>query len=495
MGTEPTSIKNEQNKTIVRLTIEKGESQKKEYFFKDTFRIGRVDTCAVKIDDGLVSRDHLEISYKEGKWFIADLFSSNGTYLNGNKIDHIILSNPIKLELGKNGPIINLELIKDTESKPSSSGASDTDSSLQNYIQRYFEQEGNNPNAGDHTRMIQQAFKVVQKKQSKKYWLIIAVVAFMGLLASAYAVYQHIKANEQKELAESIFYQMKGIDIQLSKLSSVVENTGNTEVEQTIEKMRGDYNRMEKIYDKYVGELDVYDLSEEDRLILKMARLFGECEISMPENFVGEVKTFINKWKSSPRLKSAITRAQENNYVRPIIEAFLKQSLPPQFFYLALQESDFKFDIVGPITRYGYAKGMWQFIPMTARQYGLETGPLVELNQYDPLDDRFNVPKATNAAAKYIKFIYQTEAQASGLLVIGSYNWGENNFRRLVNELPEDPKQRNFWNLLVKYRERIPDETYNYVFYIFSAAVIGENPRLFGFDFDNPLLSSLQQLN
>ncbi|HQF42933.1 MAG TPA: hypothetical protein PK073_08455, partial [Ignavibacteriaceae bacterium] len=72
---------------------------------------------------------------------------------------------------------------------------------------------------------------------------------------------------------------------------------------------------------------------------------------------------------------------------------------------------------------------------------------------------------------------------------------GENNFRRLVNELPEDPKQRNFWNLLVKYRERIPDETYNYVFYIFSAAVIGENPRLFGFDFDNPLLSSLQQLN
>jgi len=101
MGTEPTSIKNEQNKTIVRLTIEKGESQKKEYFFKDTFRIGRVDTCAVKIDDGLVSRDHLEISYKEGKWFIADLFSSNGTYLNGNKIDHIILSNPIKLELGK----------------------------------------------------------------------------------------------------------------------------------------------------------------------------------------------------------------------------------------------------------------------------------------------------------------------------------------------------------------------------------------------------------
>jgi len=34
---------------------------------------------------------------------------------------------------------------------------------------------------------------------------------------------------------------------------------------------------------------------------------------------------------------------------------------------------------------------------------------------------------------------------------------------------------------------RVPDQTYNYVFYIVSAAVIGENPRLFGFQFDNPL--------
>ena len=493
MSSQLHSPKVEFNKPVVHVIIEKGESTKKEYFFKDSFRIGRVDTCAVKIDDGLVSRDHIEVSFKDGKWWVADLFSSNGTYLDGKKINHLILSDPVKLELGKNGPIISLDLISDTGS--SSVNGSKVDGNLASYIDRYFKEEGNNPNAGDHTRMIQQAFKVVKKKQSNKYLIIISGIVFVSLIITAYAVYQHIKAGEQKELAESIFYQMKSIDVQLSKLSTVVENTGNKEVEQTIEKMKDDYDRMQKIYDKYVGELDVYDLSEEDRLILKMARLFGECEINMPDNFVNEVKTFINKWKSSQRLKLAINRAKENNYTRPIIEAFLKQDLPPHFFYLALQESNFKFDVVGPITRYGFAKGMWQFIPMTARQYGLKTGPLVDLNQYDPMDDRFDVAKATTAAAKYIKYIYQTEAQASGLLVIGSYNWGENNFRKLVNELPQDPKQRNFWNLLVKYRDRIPDETYNYVFYIFSASVIGENPRLFGFDFDNPLLSSMQQIN
>ena len=91
-------------KPFVRVIIEKGNPPKKEYFFKDTFRVGREDSCAVKIDDGLVSRDHIEVSFKEGKWWIADLFSSNGTFVDGKKIDHLIISDPIKLELGKNGP-------------------------------------------------------------------------------------------------------------------------------------------------------------------------------------------------------------------------------------------------------------------------------------------------------------------------------------------------------------------------------------------------------
>ena len=37
------------------------------------------------------------------------------------------------------------------------------------------------------------------------------------------------------------------------------------------------------------------------------------------------------------------------------------------------------------------------------------------------------------------------------------------------------------------YGDKIPQETYDYVLHIISAAVIGENPRIFGFDFENPL--------
>jgi hypothetical protein len=67
------------------------------------------------------------------------------------------------------------------------------------------------------------------------------------------------------------------------------------------------------------------------------------------------------------------------------------------------------------------------------------------------------------------------------------YNWGENQVLPLVRSMPLNPKDRNFWQLLARHKDKIPKETYDYVFYIFSAAVIGENPRLFGFDFDNPL--------
>ncbi len=112
---------------------------------------------------------------------------------------------------------------------------------------------------------------------------------------------------------------------------------------------------------------------------------------------------------------------------------------------------------------------------------------MVELQRYDPRDERHDFIKSTEAAARYLRDIYDTDAQASGLLVIASYNWGENKVIDLIRKMPENPRERNFWRLLKNYRERLPDETYNYVFYIFSAAVIGENPRIFGFKFDNPL--------
>jgi hypothetical protein len=218
-----------------------------------------------------------------------------------------------------------------------------------------------------------------------------------------------------------------------------------------------------------------------------VARVFGECEITMPPEVIDEVERYIDLWKRSPKLVRAVQRAEELGYAKSVEAMMMEYDMPPQFFYLALKESDFDSTICGPPTRFGIAKGVWQFIPTTARDYGLRTGPLVDFPRHDPRDERHNVEKSTRAAARYLRDIYSTEAQASGLLVIAGYNWGHNNVRGLIRKLPENPRERNFWTFLVTYRDKLPKETYDYVFYIFAAAVIGENPQLFGFSFPKPL--------
>ena len=99
---------------------------------------------------------------------------------------------------------------------------------------------------------------------------------------------------------------------------------------------------------------------------------------------------------------------------------------------------------------------MWQFIPETGKRFGLNIGPLAAQSSVDQFDDRFNWEKATPAAAKYIKEIYSTDAQASGLLVMASYNWGEWRVIDYLRKMPANPRQRNFWKFLAQYREQIP---------------------------------------
>ena len=204
-------------------------------------------------------------------------------------------------------------------------------------------------------------------------------------------------------------------------------------------------------------------------------------------DYIREVNRYIQRWQSTGRFTRALKLAQDLGYPQRITQALMAQGLPPQYFYLAMQESDFDRFRSGPPTRWGIAKGMWQFIPETGQKYGLKIGPLYAVPRPDPIDERLQWQKATDAAAHYIKDIYATDAQASGLLVMASYNWGERRVIDILKTMPADPRQRNFWQLLAQHGKELPQQTYDYVFYIVSAAVIGENPRLFGFQFDNPL--------
>jgi len=278
-------------------------------------------------------------------------------------------------------------------------------------------------------------------------------------------------------MAASSFYSIKDLELKLSESSP--------ETVPPLERKR--LKDLQQRYDQLLTELSVYSsgLNEKDRIIYRMARVFGETEVNLPEEFLEEVYRYIAKWQSNDRLNKVFLQASHQGIIPKIVDSLVAQDLPPQLLYLAVQESHLDPKAVGPKTRFGIAKGIWQLLPSMATEYGLRTGPLVDLEKYDPRDERSDVEKSSRAAAQFLRFLYLTEAQASGLLVMASYNWGPTRINNLIRKLTKNPQDRNFWKLLERFK--IPQETRDYVFYIFSAAVIGENPRLFGFDFDNPL--------
>ena len=189
------------------------------------------------------------------------------------------------------------------------------------------------------------------------------------------------------------------------------------------------------------------------------------------------------------RFAAAVKRAQDNGYTRTIAAEFMaRRTAAAVSSTWRMQESDFSRFAAGRRRAGASRKGCGSSSRRRAGDTACRSGRSRKVAGSGPgTTSGCDWEKATRAAASYIKDIYATDAQASGLLVMASYNWGEQRVIDLLRKMPSNPRERNFWKLLEKYRGRMPLETYNYVFSIVSAAVIGENPRLFGFQFDNPL--------
>lgn len=529
-----------------------------ERLFTEPFTIGRGMQATLHVDSGRVSRIHAEVVFEDGGWVLRDADSTNGTYIDGERIDSVPLEGDMVVRLGREGPTLYLSV--DPADRDASAGGNTTeaevatpflegfsestpeeddtsperqgrdfrgdrtgaggttvpssetpeasdDPSVSQVIRRYFNAEDDGT-AGDRTRMIRQAYQQVQAEQKRTYGGIIGVVALLLVIALGFAIWQQIRVERMEQTAQGLFFEMKEQDLATAQLRLVAEETGNAALEAQLDDLVEPRRRQAELYEGYIEELGMYrSLSEEEREIYRVARIFNESEFSIPAGFVREVKDVIREWQNSSRFENAMLRAERNGYTPVIVRTMQEYGLPPEFFYLAMQESNFNECAVGPETRWGIAKGMWQFIPTTGQAYGLTPGPRSELRVCDDLDDRHDFAASTDAAARYLLNIYTELAQASGLLVMASYNWGEHRVasklddlpetpldlvRRDLEDVPENPQQRNYWRFLNEYRDRMPDETKNYVLHIFAAAVIGQNPRLFGFDFDNPLAPYLE---
>ena len=222
-----------------------------------------------------------------------------------------------------------------------------------------------------------------------------------------------------------------------------------------------------------------------ERLIRDVALAFGDYPHAIPTRFLEAVEIQIKRWQSSNELRQAIIRLDESKVLPIIYRGFSDEGLSPHFIYLALIASGFRSDHVNGDPLRGYAKGLWQLTDDQATRAGLRLGPKSETERYDPDDERFDIKMATTATATILREIYVSDAQGSGLLALALHLAQNPHFVTRVNSYPTSPEVRNFWTL---YRnQHIPQDQEDQLVSLFAAAVIGEHPRLFGFDFDNPL--------
>jgi hypothetical protein len=137
-----------------------------------------------------------------------------------------------------------------------------------------------------------------------------------------------------------------------------------------------------------------------------------------------------------------------------------EQGIPEDMFFLSVAESGLS-NAVSPVG----AKGFWQFMPATARHYGLELSGTV--------DERYHPEKATYAATEYFKDSYKRFGNWS--LVAASYNMGPAGVSRAMRRQEVD----NYYDL------HLNKETSQYVFRILAFKTIMNTPYRYGFNVNN----------
>ena len=145
------------------------------------------------------------------------------------------------------------------------------------------------------------------------------------------------------------------------------------------------------------------------------------------------------------------------NKVFPIIEPILaKYGVPDDFKYLAVIESS----LVNAVSPAG-ARGVWQFMPATAKEKGLEVT--------DEVDERYHLVKSTEAACVYL--LDAKQKFGSWTLAAASYNGGMSGVQRQL----ESQGVSSYYDVL------LTEETSRYVFRILALKEIMTNPEAYGF--------------
>jgi membrane-bound lytic murein transglycosylase D len=192
--------------------------------------------------------------------------------------------------------------------------------------------------------------------------------------------------------------------------------------------------------------------------------LEAAASIPIPDNrFVrNAVALFSGNLRSD--IQTYLTRSAK--YKKMIDRALTDAGLPKALAYLPVIESGYSPTLTSSVG----ARGVWQFMSETAREYGLRVDWWV--------DERADPERSTRAAALYLKDLYREFNDWP--LTLAAYNAGPGRIRRALST----SGGATFWDLYEA--AAIPKETRGYVPTFYATLLIASDPATYGFQLAQP---------
>ena len=203
---------------------------------------------------------------------------------------------------------------------------------------------------------------------------------------------------------------------------AVTDKEGNEELIEFPEAMTYDLDSllnlyMSKTYLTGTNDCEMKDVNPtypREVYIERLSRIPSVMELAYND----VVQKFIDRYAGRLRYSVSYMLGAMNFYMPVFEEALEAYQLPLELKYLPIIES-----ALNPkaVSRVG-ATGLWQFMPATGKQYGLELNSLV--------DERRDPVKSSYAAARYLKALYRIFGDWN--LVIAAYNCGPENINKAI---------------------------------------------------------------
>ena len=258
--------------------------------------------------------------------------------------------------------------------------------------------------------------------------MIILAAAFLAGNTGIYA--QVVNTNEPTEEIEDEDYEdeddededEEDEEVLSEDEFAVTDDEGNEEVIEFPEAMTYDLDSLLNLYmsKTYLGTPGDCEMKNEnptyprEMYIERLSRIPSVMELA----YNNIVQRFIDRYTGRLRYSVSYLLGAANFYIPIFEEALEAYQLPLELKYLPIIES-----ALNPkaVSRAG-AAGLWQFMPGTGKQYGLELNSLV--------DERRDPVKSSYAAARYLRDLYKIFGDWN--LVIAAYNCGPENINKAI---------------------------------------------------------------